>query len=149
LRREPTLTHWGLGRTRIGIETGPAVVGDVGGSRKLDFTAYGSAINTAAKLEASNKVFGSSIAVGPRTVAACPAVAFRPLGLIAPSPELDAILVCEPWPCATRDDLAAYHQAYTTANSDRGKALDMFATIAARYPDDRVLARWIERLQQT
>ena len=52
MRREPTLTHLGLGRTRIGIETGPAVVGDVGGSRKLDFTAYGSAINTAAKLEA-------------------------------------------------------------------------------------------------
>jgi len=149
LRREPTLTHLGLGRTRIGIETGPAVMGDVGGSRKLDFTAYGSAINTAAKLEAANKVFGSSIAVGPRAVAACPAIAFRPLGLIAPSPELEPILVCEPWPCATGDDLAAYQQAYATANSDRGKALEMFTTIAARYPDDLVLARWIERLQPT
>jgi adenylate cyclase len=149
LRREPTLVHWRLGRTRIGIETGPAVVGDVGGSRKLDYTAYGSAINTAAKLEASNKVFGSSIAVGPRAVAACPAVAFRPLGLIAPSPELDRILVCEPWPCATGDDLAAYQQAYATSDSDRGKALEMFAAIAARYPDDRVLARWVERLRQT
>jgi adenylate cyclase len=149
LRREPTLTHLGLGRTRIGIETGPAVVGDVGGSRKLDYTAYGSAINTAAKLEAANKVFGSSIAVGPRAVAACPAIAFRPLGLIAPSPELESILVCEPWLCATADDLAAYKQAYATANSDRGKALEMFTTIAARYPDDLVLARWIERLQPT
>jgi adenylate cyclase len=149
MRREPTLTHLGLGRTRIGIETGPAVVGDVGGSRKLDFTAYGSAINTAAKLEASNKVFGSSIAVGPRAVAACPAIAFRPLGLIAPSPELEPILVCEPWPCATGDDLTAYQQAYATANSDRGKALDMFMAIATRYPDDRVLAYWIKRLQQT
>jgi adenylate cyclase len=149
MRREPTLTHLGLGRTRIGIETGPAVVGDVGGSRKLDFTAYGSAINTAAKLEASNKVFGSSIAVGPRAVAACPAIAFRPLGLLAPSPELDPILVCEPWPCATGDDLAAYQQAYATANADRGKALDMFMAIAARYPDDKVLAHWIERLGKT
>jgi adenylate cyclase len=149
IRREPTLTHLGLGRTRIGIETGPAVVGDVGGSRKLDFTAYGSAINTAAKLEASNKVFGSSIAVGPRAVAACPAIAFRPLGLIAPSPELERILVCEPWPCATGDDLAAYQQAYATTNADRGKALEMFTAIAARYPDDKVLSRWIERLQPT
>jgi adenylate cyclase len=149
LRREPTLTHLGLGRTRIGIETGPAVVGDVGGSRKLDYTAYGSAINTAAKLEAANKVFGSSIAIGPRAVAACPDIAFRPLGLIAPSPELEPILVCEPWPCATGDDLAAYQQAYATASSDRGKALEMFTTIAARYPDDLVLARWIERLQPT
>ncbi len=149
LRREPTLRHLGLGRTRIGIETGPAVVGDVGGSRKLDYTAYGSAINFAAKLEAANKIFGSSIAVGPHAVAACPAVAFRPLGLIAPSSELEPILVCEPWPCATGEDLAAYQQAYATASSDRGKALEMFTAIAARYPDDRVLARWIERLQPT
>jgi adenylate cyclase len=149
MRREPALMHLGLGRTRIGIETGPAVVGDVGGSRKLDYTAYGSAINTAAKLEAANKVFGSSIAVGPHAVAACPAIAFRPLGLIAPSPELERILVCEPWPCATDDDLAAYRQAYAMANADRGKALEIFAAIAARYPDDLVLARWIERLQPT
>lgn len=55
----------GLGRTRIGIETGPAILGDVGGGRKLDYTAHGPAINAAAKLEAANKTFGTTILIGP------------------------------------------------------------------------------------
>ena len=55
----------GLGRTRVGIETGPAIVGDVGGSHKLDYTAYGTVVNTAARLEAANKTLNSTILIGP------------------------------------------------------------------------------------
>jgi adenylate cyclase len=55
----------GLGRTRIGIETGPAVVGDVGGAGRLDYTAHGDVMNTAARLEAANKELGTSICIGP------------------------------------------------------------------------------------
>jgi adenylate cyclase len=58
-----------LGRTRIGLETGPAIVGDVGGARKLDYTAHGNAMNDAARLEALNKELGTSICIGPGTAA--------------------------------------------------------------------------------
>ena len=53
-----------LRRTHMRIETGPAIVGDVGGSRKLDYTAHGNAINAAARLEAANKDLGSAICIG-------------------------------------------------------------------------------------
>jgi adenylate cyclase len=96
LRRDPLGAQLGLGRTRIGIETGRAVLGDVGGGRKLDYTAHGDAINTAAKLEAANKVLGTSIAVGPGTVAACPGRRFRAVGSIKPSPASQSITVSEP-----------------------------------------------------
>ncbi|MBL8587643.1 MAG: adenylate/guanylate cyclase domain-containing protein [Methylobacteriaceae bacterium] len=96
MRAEALPTRIGLGRTRIGIETGRAVVGDVGGARKLDYTAYGQPINTAKKLEGSNKLFGSAIAVGPGAVAACTGLAFRRIGEIKPSPTLDPIVVSEP-----------------------------------------------------
>jgi adenylate cyclase len=33
-----------LGRTRIGIETGPVVLGDVGSGAKIDYTAHGDAL---------------------------------------------------------------------------------------------------------
>jgi adenylate cyclase len=69
VRRTPLGRRLRLGRTRIGIETGPAIVGDVGGSRKLDYTAHGNAMNDAARLEALNKELGSSICVGPGTAA--------------------------------------------------------------------------------
>jgi adenylate cyclase len=54
-----------LGRTRIGVESGDAVVGDVGPASKLDYTAHGSVVNTAARLEGLNKEFGTAICVGP------------------------------------------------------------------------------------
>jgi hypothetical protein len=66
---------------------------------------------------------------------------------MAPSPESEPILVCEPWPAAQSDDLAAYQQAYAAASCDRAKALQMFTAMTTRYPDDKVLACWIERLR--
>jgi adenylate cyclase len=70
----------GLGRTRVGIETGPAIVGDIGGTRKLDYTAYGSVVNTAARLEAANKMVGSTILIGPVTASRLDPTTIRSVG---------------------------------------------------------------------
>jgi adenylate cyclase len=69
VRRSPLGMRLGLGRTRVGVETGLAIVGDIGGSRKLDYTAHGNTMNAAARLEAANKDLGSSICIGPGTAA--------------------------------------------------------------------------------
>jgi adenylate cyclase len=69
-----------FGRTRIGVESGPAIVGDVGGSRRLNYTAHGNAINRTARLEAANKEFGSAICVGPGAAAAARRAKLRALG---------------------------------------------------------------------
>ena len=73
----------GFGRTRIGIETGEAVVGDIGIRSKLDYTAHGDAINSAARLEALNKDLGSSICIGPVAASRCAPSKLRPLGTVA------------------------------------------------------------------
>lgn len=71
----------GFGRTRVGVETGPAVLGDVGsGAGRLDYTAHGGAVNTAARLEALNKELSSAICVGPVCRAQVDGIAFRDLG---------------------------------------------------------------------
>ena len=54
----------GFGRTRIGIETGEVVLGDVGVADRVDYTAFGSSVNTAARLQDANKQFGTSILIG-------------------------------------------------------------------------------------
>ena len=82
LRRTPLGQRLQLGRTRIGIETGPTIVGDVGGSRKLDYTAHGNAVNTAARLEAANKELGSSICIGPGTASALDPATVRQIGTL-------------------------------------------------------------------
>ena len=70
----------GFGRTRIGVETGKIILGDVGGSGKIDYAAFGSTINIAARLQDANKRFGTSILIGPGTRAQAKAADLRELG---------------------------------------------------------------------
>lgn len=69
-----------LGRTRIGVEYGAAVVGEVGRGQKRQFTAYGSVVNMAARLQAANKLLGTQVCVGPAARKLADGLCFRPLG---------------------------------------------------------------------
>ncbi len=66
MRRRPAFLEKDFGRTRLGIETGMAVLGEVGIGGKLDYTAHGDAVNLAARLQDANKFLGTQICVGPR-----------------------------------------------------------------------------------
>ncbi|CTQ76716.1 adenylate/guanylate cyclase domain-containing protein [Roseibium alexandrii] len=49
--------------TRFGLHCGDAVVGNVGGADRMNFTAVGSTINVASRLESLNKRYGTEILV--------------------------------------------------------------------------------------
>ncbi|MEG3637973.1 adenylate/guanylate cyclase domain-containing protein [Magnetococcus sp. PR-3] len=54
--------------TRFGLHTGEAVVGNVGSADRMQYSAFGSIINVAARLESMNKQYGTELLVSEQVV---------------------------------------------------------------------------------
>ncbi|MCG8478756.1 MAG: adenylate/guanylate cyclase domain-containing protein, partial [Spirochaetales bacterium] len=53
--------------TRIGINSGPMIVGNLGTTRRLNYTIMGPAVNLASRLEGVNKPYRTAICIGEHT----------------------------------------------------------------------------------
>ena len=57
--------------TRFGVHVGEAVLGNVGSSDRIDYTAIGDTVNIAARLEGLNKFYGTRILASGQIAGAC------------------------------------------------------------------------------
>ncbi len=45
--------------TRMGLNTGPAIIGNMGSQQRMDYTMMGDTVNTASRFEGANKAYGT------------------------------------------------------------------------------------------
>lgn len=139
---------------RIGLNTGEAVVGDMGSERMANYTVLGVPVAMAKKLEDLNKRFATSILVSQATYGAAASVfAFREverLPLVGQAAEGLYELMGRkkdlPEPVATK--LARFevaHAAYRARRFDEAEGL--FAACAEAFKD-KVSALYVERCRQ-
>jgi adenylate cyclase len=134
-----------IGRTRIGVHRGSAVVGNFGGTDRIQYTALGDAMNTAARLESANKTLGSYTLISRDALSGVREPACRSLGRISLRGRNEPVEVFEPIEDAAA---AAEHNAlWKRFEAGDAAALQAMRTLAATTPDDIVLARMISRLE--
>jgi class 3 adenylate cyclase len=120
-----------FGTTRIGVHAGPALVGNFGGSRFFDYTAYGDTINTAARLEAANKFLGTRICVSAAVADGAKVFRGRPVGDLLLRGRSEPLRAYEPVTEATFEEpaTAQYRDAFAKLEAGDAAAMPSFAAL--------------------
>jgi len=137
-----------FGVTRIGVHAGPALVGNFGGNRFFDYTAYGDSINIAARLEAANKHLGTRICVSSGVAEAAENFQGRPVGELMLRGRSEPLRAFEPLPRAKFEApvTALYSEAFAKMEAGDAAAMPAFAALVGMHADDPLAGFHLKRL---
>jgi adenylate cyclase len=137
-----------LGVTRIGAHAGPAIVGNFGGGRFFDYTAYGDTINVAARLETANKQLGTRICVSAMLAARVDEFRGRPVGDLVLRGKTEALRAFEPLRREQYEDATtkSYLEAFARLEANDPAALAAFAAHVGKRADDQLASFHLKRL---
>ena len=141
-------------KMRIGLCTGPATVGNMGSRNRMDYTMMGDTVNTAARLEGVNKVYGTYSMISGSTFQQLddPMIITRELDSILVVGKKEAVIIYELMGMEndlddrTREWLAVYSQGLTAYRAmDWTRAATCFQSVIKLSPQDGPAALMLKR----
>jgi adenylate cyclase len=135
---------WARVDVRVGLNSGDAVVGNLGSERLFDYTAIGDTVNLASRLESLNKYFGTRIMISGDTLKKTDDRFFvRDLGLIEVKGKNVAVNIFELLGDASealpeiRQAVGAYHRGLALYREGKwDEAIGAFDRVIAGRPGD-------------
>jgi adenylate cyclase len=131
---------------RIGIHSGAAIVGNLGSAKRFDYTAIGDDVNLAARLEGTNKLYGTEILVsGDTALQIKERIALRPVDRVIVKGKSQAVEIFTP--CEDPIVVKLTEQViHLFRNREWDAAESHLRELLAIAPEDRIAEVYLERI---
>ncbi|HTI31536.1 MAG TPA: adenylate/guanylate cyclase domain-containing protein [Sphingomonas sp.] len=136
-----------IGKTRVGIHYGEAIVGNFGGEGRIQYTALGDAMNTAARLESANKQTKTNVLASGELVAQAGVPIFRALGRVTLRGRSTPLSIWEPAPDMLADERESFSRIVDAAAKGDAKARVELEKMVINHPDDAPLRNLVYRFE--
>jgi len=136
-----------IGKTRVGLHYGEAVIGNFGGDTRIQYTALGDSMNTAARLEAANKPLQSSVMASREFIEQSNLDWWRAMGRVVLRGRAQPVDIYEPAPDFADEDRKKLERASALAKQTPDAAATLIDEVAAGHPGDTALQNYAERIR--
>ncbi|KAB2908573.1 MAG: adenylate/guanylate cyclase domain-containing protein [Ignavibacteriales bacterium] len=139
--------------TRVGINTGPVILGNMGSDQVFDYTVLGDTVNLASRLEGAGKLYGINIMISESVLKQIddPAIVTRQLDILKVKGKDFSVGVYEVISEKNQNLYAGYYDEYSAAlhkylERDFETAGKLFAKCLELKPGDPASVEFIERV---
>ena len=146
-RTTPMGDHPPLGRTRVGVHRGLAIVGNFGGEGRIQYTALGDVMNTASRLESANKQLLTRALISREALPDSMRDDARAMGRVRLRGRSTPVEVFELVTDFPREATERLNVAYARFDGGDGAALADIRALTDAYPEDVALANLLKRLE--
>jgi adenylate cyclase len=137
-----------VGKTRVGLHWGEAIVGNFGGEGRIQYTAIGDSMNTASRLESANKTLESNVLVSREAAERSGLNWWRPLGRVRLRGRRAPVDVFEPVPDIAAQDVDQIQTILNSIEANLKDAKIQLAELVSKRPGDMPLANLLNRISR-
>jgi len=136
-----------IGKTRVGLHYGEAVVGNFGGETRIQYTALGDSMNTAARLEAANKPLKSSVSASREIIEQADPDWWVPMGRIVLRGRAQPVNIYQPMPDLPAEDRKKLEEVVQLTDSNHELAVQLIDQVVAGHPESSALENYAYRIR--